>query len=314
MEAEKSKPARASPDRQEQDEDMAKVPMADLSLDPQEYRSEYVDDSFHEKQGMIIQFLNGSCPGATTVIGGIRTNLMDIRKAPLYLSQNKALIKHHASRFLLDHWRDLNYGMGSTEIITVDDFGVTFTVASVSPLGCKWNPLQRMEGPLFFCHLPALVMPQTVIHSDWHTHLEEVAVHVINAYITLLPPHQRRTALMKKDKEDKAAAITQSAIPSPIYLVPTGYSGPTSKKSRPNPSTHLITHTTSTSGATGSHRSGSHPARPQSDTTAMREEMLHLHAMINRLQSQIIPSPALPASRNPTWPRTNGSSNLPDGI
>ena len=308
MEAEKSKPARASPERQEQDEDMVKVPLADLSLDPREYRSEYVDDSFHEKQGMVIQFLNGSCPGATTVIGGIRTNLMDIRKAPLYLSHNKALIKHHASRFLLDHWRDLNYGMGSTETITVDDFGVTFTLASLSPTGCKWNPLQRMEGPLFFCHLPALVMPQTVIHSDWNTQVEEVAVHVINAYITLLPPHQRRTALMRKDKEEKAAA---AAMPSPVYLTPTGYSGPTTKKSRPNPSTHSASHVPT---ASGSHKAGSPSTKPQNDTAALRQEMLHLHAIINRLQSQMIPSPALPASRNPTWPRTSGGSNLPDDL
>ena len=208
--------------------------------------------------------------------------------------------------------------MGSTEVITIDDFGVTFTVASLSPHGCKWNPMQRMEGPLFFCHLPALVMPQTVVHSCWDDQVEEVAVHVINAYITLLPPHQRRSALLKKEKEDKAATATTAAAaaiarPSPIYLVPHQYTGPAHKKSRPNPA-HISLVPSSAIGAPGPQRPGPQPSRPQQDIASMREEMLHLHAVINRLQSQIVPTPALPASRNPTWPRTNRGPDLPDTL
>ena len=288
-----------------QDEEMAKVPMADLTLDRNEYRSNYVDDSFHDKRGMIIQFLNGSCPGATSVIGGIRTNLDDIRKAPLYLQQNRALIKQHASKVLLDHWRDLNYGMGCNENITIDDFGMSFTLASVSAQGARLNPLQRTEGPLFFCHLPAMVDPQVVIHSDWNTHTDGLAVHIINAYITLLPPQQRRQALLKKDRDDQAAEYQRT---HPVILTPTGNTGATPKKqSRPNPS--------ASSGSTA--RPNPHPNRPLPEAHALRVEMSQLYDLVARVQRQIvptIPSPALPTPRTPLWPRQNQGPDLPDGL
>ena len=291
------------------DEDMAKVPMASLTLDPAEYRSEAIDDSFHDKKGMIIQFLNGSCPGAASVIGGIRTNLEDIRKVPLYLQQNRPLIKQHAAKALLDHWKDLNYAMGCTEHITIEDFGLAFTVASISQLGAKLNPLQRTEGPLFFCHLPALVDPQVVICSDWNTNIDGVAVHVINAYITLLPPHQRRSYVMRKDREDRAAASAATLATNvfkPVILQQTGNTGATPKKqSRPNPPPNA---------PSANARPAAYPTRPLHDTAILREEMSQLHALINRVQSQIIPTPALPTPRTPLWPRHNQGPDLPDGL
>ena len=293
-----------------QDEDMAKMPMASLTLDPAEYRSEAIDDSFHDKKGMIIQFLNGSCPGAASVIGGIRTNLEDIRKVPLYLQQNKPLIKQHAAKALLDHWKDLNYAMGCNEHITIEDFGMSFTVASISPLGAKLNPLQRTEGPLFFCHLPAMVDPQVVIHSDWNTNVEGMAVHIINAYVTLLPPHQRRTYVMRKDREDRAAAAAAKAAasaPKPVVLQQTGY-GSASKKPKPNPPSNA---------SSSSARSAPHPNRPLPETHALRVEMSQLYDLVTRVQRQIvptIPSPALPTPRTPLWPRQNQGPDLPDGL
>ena len=195
-----------------QDEEMTKsVPMASLSLERTEFRSPMVDDSLHDKRGIIIQFLNSGCPGTFPVIGGLRINLDDIRQVPLYLHQNKALIKQHGVRVLMNHWRELNYGLGSTELLTVDDFGIVFTVASVSPSAIRLNPQQRTEGPLFYCHLPALVEPQIVIHSDWAISTEGQAVHVINAYITLISPHQRRTLMIRKEREEKATAVALAA-------------------------------------------------------------------------------------------------------
>jgi hypothetical protein len=86
-----------------QDEEMAKVPMASLTLELAQYRSTNVDDSFHDKKGTIIQFNNCSCAGISSVIGGIRINLDDIGQVPLYLQQNRALIKQHSAKVLLDH-------------------------------------------------------------------------------------------------------------------------------------------------------------------------------------------------------------------
>ncbi len=57
------------------DEDMAKVvPVANLALSEEDVKSDLVDDSFHKKKGMFVQFLNQGCPGTPMVIGGILTS------------------------------------------------------------------------------------------------------------------------------------------------------------------------------------------------------------------------------------------------
>ena len=299
-----------------QDEEMAKsVPMASLSLEKTSFKSPLVDDSLHDKRGIIIQFVNSGCPGTFPVIGGLRINLEDIRQVPLYLHQNKALIKQHGVRVLMNHWRELNYGLGSTELLTVDDFGIVFTVASVSPNAIRLNPQQRTEGPLFYCHLPALVEPQIVVHADWAIGAEGQVVHVINAYITLISPHQRRTLMIRKEREDKATAVAAAAAATvttqqsrPIILQGTGFTGTIPRKPKAPAQ--------STSGAQA--RSTPYPPRaqprPLHESVVLREEMSHLHQLINRVQSQIVPTPPLPTPRTPLWPRDNQGPDLPDGL
>ena len=286
--------------------------MASLTLNKEDYRSQLVDDSIHNKRGIIIQFINTGCPGTFPVIGGVRINLEDIQKVPQYLTQNQALIKQHGARILLEHWKALNYGLGSTEHLTVEDFGIAFTVASVAPSAIRLNPTQRTEGPLFYCNLPALVYPQSVINADWAQGIEDHAVHIINAYITLISPHQRRNLMIKRDREEKAAAaIIVATVPAarPIILPSTGYTGAVPKKPKQGP-------IPSTSGAHS--RATPYPPRPQPrplhDSVVLREELSHLHTLINRVQSQVVPSPPLPTPRTPLWPRENQGPDLPDGL
>ncbi len=298
-----------------QDEEMtSKVPMASLSIEKVSFRSPLVDDSLHDKRGIIIQFLNSGCPGTFPFIGGLRINLEDIRQVPLYLHQNKALIKQHGVRVLMSHWRDLNYGLGSTELLTVDDFGIVFTVASVSQNAIRLNPQQRTEGPLFYCHLPGLVEPQVVIHSDWSINMEGQAVHLINAYITLISPHQRRTLMIRKEREEKATAVAAAAAAiataqqsRPIILQGTGFTGTIPRKPKaPSPSTSAQARS-----APYPHRA---QPRPLHDSVVLREEMSNLHQLIHRVQSQIVPTPPLPTPRTPLWPRDNQGPDLPDGL
>ena len=95
----------------------------------------------------------------------------------------------------------------------------------------------------------------------------------------------------------------------PVILQATGYTGTIPKKSRPN------SYPTASGSGT---RPAPYPARPQptyvSDNAVLREEMGHLHALINRVQSQMIPTPALPTPRTPVWPRQNQGPDLPDGL
>jgi hypothetical protein len=89
---------------------------------------------------MFVQFLNQGCPGTQLIIGGIRINCSDIRRAPAYLSRNKRLIKQHATRALMKHFQDMQAGAGANETLTVFDFGMTFSVASVIQIGANLNP------------------------------------------------------------------------------------------------------------------------------------------------------------------------------
>jgi hypothetical protein len=96
-----------------QDEEITKsVVLASLSLEKTRFRSPLVDDSIHNKRGIIIQFVNSGCPETFPIIGGLKINLDDIRQVPLYLHQNTALIKQHGARVLMNHWKELNYEMG----------------------------------------------------------------------------------------------------------------------------------------------------------------------------------------------------------
>jgi hypothetical protein len=271
------------------------VPVANLALSEEDIKSDLVDDSFHKKKGMFIQFLNQGCPGTPMVIGGIRINCSDIRRAPAYLSRNRRLIKQHATRCLIKHFQDMQSGAGANEALTIDDFGMTFSVASVSQIGATLNPSRRQEGPMFFCHFPALVEATTLVHADWNNWLLGESMHVINAYISLLPTHQRRHVLISKAKEEAAAA--QSAAASLVQASP-------AKKPKAGP-------VASNQGSTPPNQRYTQPPRV-SQEDQMREELANLRRMVQRLQSQALPNPPLPATKPPVWPSKDQGPDLPD--
>jgi hypothetical protein len=275
---------------------MAKVvPVANLALSEEEVKSDLVDDSFHKKRGMFVQFLNQGCPGTPMVIGGIQINCSDIRRAPAYLSRNKRLIKQHATRCLMKHFQDMQSGAGANETLTVDDFGMTFSVASVSQIRATLNPSRRQEGPMFFCHFPALVEATTLVHADWNNGLLGETVHVINAYISLLPAHQRRHVIIAKAKEEKAAS--QNAAAAALVQSPCP-----AKKPKAGPV------------ASGSMPLNQRFTQPQrvSQEDQMREELANLRQMVQRLQGQALPNPPLPATKPPVWPSKDQGPDLPD--
>ena len=278
------------------DESMEKiVPVANLALSEEETKSDLVDDSFFKKKGIILQFLNQGCPGTPMVIGGIRINCTDIRRAPAYLSRNKRLVKQHATRCLIKHFQDMQAGAGANEALTIDDFGMTFSVASVSQIGATLNPSRRQEGPMFFCHFPALVEPVTLVHADWHNRQLGESLHVINVYISLLPTHQRRHVMITKAKEEAAAA--QAAAVSLAQ-------SPPAKKPKANP-------VASTQGPVSQHQRFTQPPRVSTEDL-MREEIASLRRMMQKIQGQALPNPPLPATKPLVWPSKDQGPDLPD--
>ena len=281
------------------DEAMATIhPLANLVLTEDEISSDLVDRSILQKQGIIIQILNTSCAGSSAaVIGAIRINLQDVRKIPAYLSRNRRLIKQHAVRIMMRHYQDMNFGLGASETLHLEDFGLSFTLASVSHEGAQLNPGKRQEGPLFCCHFPTMVSPIVLHHANWDANTVGVAVHVVNAYVNILPIHQRRNYIVTRAREEKASLETVPKLVSP--QVPAKKLKPSAPASSPH-------------GAKGT--SNAQDKRTP-DNAALREEIARLKVLTNRLQQQALPSPPLPTTKPPVWPtnRDNGP-DLPDDL
>ncbi len=128
---------------------------------------------------------------------------------------------------------------------------------------------------------------------------------------------------MKKDREEKAAAsaaasVTLQARTTPIMLPPMNYTGTVAKKPRPHPypapgpSTRTVPYVARPQYQQGQQQNQKDAAHK--DAAMLREEMSHLHALITKVRSQIVPSPALPAPKTPIWPRNNQGPDLPDGV
>ena len=275
-------------------------PLANLVLTEDEISSDLVDRSILQKQGVIIQILNTSCAGSSAaVIGAIRINLQDVRKIPAYLSRNRRLIKQHAVRIMMKHYQDMNFGLGASETLHLDDFGMSFTLASVSHEGAQLNPGKRQEGPLFCCHFPTMVNPIVLQHANWDTNTEGVAVHVVNAYVNILPLHQRRNYIVARAREEKASLET---VPK---LAPTQVPA---KKSKPSTPTSSQNGTKGTSNA-------QEKRTTLPENAALREEIARLKVLTSRLQQQALPSPPLPTTKPPVWPTNRDQGpDLPDDL
>jgi hypothetical protein len=130
-----------------------------LQLTEAELRSRYMDATCYENRGIVLQFVNNNCPGASTMIGGVRLAMGDVRKIPAYLSKYEGQVKERALFYLKKHFLENQCSLGATENLCPDDFGMSYSVASLSPTGMKLNPSGRHEGPLFWCLWEDLVQP-----------------------------------------------------------------------------------------------------------------------------------------------------------
>ena len=197
------------------------------------------------------------------------------------------------------HYQDMNFGLGASETLHLDDFGLSFTLASVSHEGAQLNPGKRQEGPLFCCHFPTMVNPIVLQHANWDTNTEGAAVHVVNAYVNILPLHQRRNYIVTRAREEKAFLETVPKLSTP--QVPAKKSKPSIPASSPH-------------GAKGT--SNAQEKKTQlPENAALREEIARLKVLTIRLQQQALPSPPLPTTKPPVWPtnRDHGP-DLPDDL
>ena len=268
----------------------------------EEMKCEFVDDTFFSKEGPIVQFINGNCAGSTSLIGGMRLASMDIKMVPAYLSRNKLQLKKYAIRYLDAHFQSMQCGIGATESLTVDDYGMSFSVASLTHTGQNLNPSKRHEGPLFFCLFTNLVEPTMLTHSDWDMNVESDSAYVINCYIHLLPPSQRRKAVIEKAEEEKKK----------IKPIPEGSTQQSIGKMKKVKTTPPVTQRYQPH-----HRQDPMAKKLTREISALKSEVIRMKLITSTkppLPSTYAISnpPPLPLAYVPTWPPINDRLEMPD--
>lgn len=269
------------------------TPLNRLLISTDELRSEYIDESFFTKRGIILQFVNNNCPGSTSMIGGMRLALTDVRRAPAYLSKYKRQIKAHAMKALTRHIMEMQCCIGLHEALSSDDYGMSFAIASVSPAVRHLNPSKRTEGPLFYCLFEGMVEPVYLERSNpnnWDDEQREICdnAHVINVHIHLLPATQRRSTVLR-EHNDKAA----QAYYSPDATIKR-------QKMSPAPRNN------------GKMQYPGAPSKP--DHQKLQAEITALKTQLSLLKSKTIPSPPLPAVQPLVWPPRDLCPALPDDL
>ena len=282
--------AQAQPDSQ------AAAPEIPATVD--EMKCEFIDDTFFSKKGVIVQFVNGNCAGSPPLIGGMRLAVTDIKKVPAYLSRNKLQLKMHAMRYLNAHFQAMQCSIGATESLCADDYGMSFSVASVSLNGAALNPSKRNEGPLFYCLYSGLVEPVTTVLSDWDTEVNFELAHVVNCYIHLLPPSQRRRVVVRKAAEDQP-----QMKPKPDDRTQPMVNG--AKKSKMIPASRVSKY-----------------VPPHRQMNAMNErkltqELSELKKEVVQLKLEAVPTPPLsnppvPSTSGTQWPTVDLYPDMPD--
>jgi hypothetical protein len=270
-----------------------------LELEQKELECSFTERSMFEKKGVILQFLNNNCTGATSLIGGIRLALDDIRKVPAYLDRHANRIKHYAVVCLDRHIKANQCPIGAGEYLAQEDYGISFSLATTSPQGAAMHPAKRQEGQLFHCLFPGLNQP---IHLGVNPDGTDDYAHMVNVFIHLLPAGQRRTHLLRRMDRGELTpptGLTPIDIPSK-RLKDSAYSSP-------NNSGH----------GSGSGRSPSTFRKSQTpvhDSPAKFQKRLEaMERDLNCVKGMQLPTPPLPITAPPVW-RRDGVPTLPDGL
>lgn len=180
--------------------------------------SDIVDTSLMNNDGILVQFINTNCLDAASIIGAIRLPVRELVLFPAYLAENKAKIKLYAVDALQRHLQDCQSPVGAGETdLSVDDFSLSFTIASITDACAQLNPSGRREAGLWICQYPWLARK---------VDLDSLGIvncaYVINAYVHLLDANRRRRVVLKKIREEAEQAKRKIATPA--------------KKMMPNPS------------------------------------------------------------------------------
>ena len=165
-------------------------------LKPCEMYCEYYDADMVQRPGMVLLYYNTNSFGSSSVYGEARTNVVDPRKIPLYLSKYKQFIRNHAVERLKIHFKDTHVSTGVTETLTAEDYSISFSFASLTEAGRALNAQGKNELPLGLATHANWVAPQPPSPG-------QNPVYVVNVFLQLQEPTKRGPAVLKRAREDE---------------------------------------------------------------------------------------------------------------
>ncbi len=282
-------------------EDAGQAPvqqLLQLRLEQGELGCPDLHNSFFTKKGVIMSIINSNCTGSTSVIGGLRLGVAEIEKMPAYIDRNRDRIKHVAVEMLDRHIKLNQCATGMGESLALEDYGISFSLATLAPRSQGYNPTKRVEAPLYYCLFPGLIEPAYLgSHPDGTADY----AHIINVFIHLLPATQRRIALLKK--LDREAAV---AMPVLQPAVPMGTPAPVGKRARQLPIPPF--------GGNGGQRGPTPWEVTQNQVVMQANRIVRLEQELQNARSRALPSPPLPAPGAPPIWRQGGQVDLPDDL
>ena len=186
-----------------------------VSIRPKEIVCDSLPMEMITKKGIILQYLNSNSAGATTMIGVTRIGLKDPRRMPAYVERNLSIIRQHAVAALQRHFRTTLCSTGVLESLTPEDYSVSFSWASVSPIGRALTLHGKPDLCLGYALCEQLVAPVWVSRDD------PEPTHILNVFIQLQDATRRSTSVVKRAREEDAARSN----PSPAKKLNNGNNG-----------------------------------------------------------------------------------------
>ena len=186
-----------------------------VSIRPKEIVCDSLPMEMITKKGIILQYLNSNSAGATTMIGVTRIGLKDPRRMPAYVERNLSIIRQHAVAALQRHFRTTLCSTGVLESLTPEDYSVSFSWASVSPIGRSLTLHGKPDLCLGYALCEQLVAPVWVSRDD------PEPTHILNVFIQLQDATRRSTSVVKRAREEDAARSN----PSPAKKLNNGNNG-----------------------------------------------------------------------------------------
>ncbi len=186
-----------------------------VSIRPKEIVCDSLPMEMITKKGIILQYLNSNSAGATTMIRVTRIGLKDPRRMPAYVERNLSIIRQHAVAALQRHFRTTLCSTGVLESLTPEDYSVSFSWASVSPIGRSLTLHGKPDLCLGYALCEQLVAPVWVSRDD------PEPTHILNVFIQLQDATRRSTSVVKRAREEDAARSN----PSPAKKLNNGNNG-----------------------------------------------------------------------------------------